>query len=62
MQAKDNKSLLLQVFTERELYDLQLQYYAEVCRQPNNYFTLNNIILDKLGGLPEVKEKEYDAY
>lgn len=58
----DNKAILLQVFSERELYDMQLKYYAEVCRQPRHYYTLSNIILDKLGGLPVVKEREYDEY
>jgi len=57
-----NKAILLKVFTERELYDMQLQYHAEVCRQPSNYWTIKNNILDKLGGLPEEKEKEYDSY
>jgi len=58
----DNKAILLQVFTERELYDMQLQYHAEVCTQPSGYVTDKNRILDKLGGLPKEKEKEYDAY
>jgi len=59
---QNNKALLLQVFTERELYDIQLQYHAEVCRQPSGYVTDKNRILEKLGGMPKDKEREYDDY
>lgn len=62
MQFKDNKAILLQIFSEHELYDMQLKYYSAVCAQPPRYYTMNNIILDKLGGLPVVKEREYDDY
>jgi hypothetical protein len=56
----DNKAILLKIFTERELYDMQLQYYSEVCRQPRSYRTDKNIILEKLGGMPVEKEKPHD--
>jgi hypothetical protein len=58
----DNKAILLQVFTERELYDMQLKYHSAVCRQPENYYTRNNIILEKLGGMPKIEEKAVEEY
>lgn len=58
----DNKALLLTIFTERELYELQLKFYNEVCRQPVNYYTKYNVILEKLGGMPKIEEKAVEDY
>lgn len=46
------RQTLLQIFTEREIHVLQLKMYNAVCCQPNNYYTENNVILEKLGGVP----------
>ena len=60
MKQAEMRKILLQVFTERELSVLQIKMYNVVCCQPNNYYTENNIILEKLGGAPIEAEVAHD--
>lgn len=46
------RQTLLQIFTEREIHVLQLKMYNSVCCQSSNYYGENNVILEKLGGVP----------
>lgn len=55
-----NAKLLRQIFTEREIQILQLKMYNAVCCQPPNYYTENNIILEKLGGEPILLQEDTD--
>ena len=44
--------LLKQIFTDREIHILQLKMYNAVSSQAGNFYGENNVILEKLGGVP----------